>query len=783
MKKNLRKTLTKATAVAMVLAMVASVTPANSADAKAKKPKFAKKTVKVVVKKTKKVKLKNTKKIKKTKWSVQNKKIVKLSKKKKTSVTVKGLKAGKKTKVTAKVTLKGKKKPLKLKLTVKVTKKTTPSTKPGKTPTTKPNTTASAGPSNSPGNQTSTPAAPTPDKINGVEVDADKTLSIPITELNETSITSDAKRSEKDQEAGHAGAEFGKDGMTFTTKESYNSGAMFYLDPITSEDDLTDAAEGNNQGGRVVKVPKEGKGGKVDIADYDYIRVTMKSAYEINMRLYDDLDQFLVDGAGFPGTAVSLYGNADGVIHPSAYTTKEPIAPGESSTANHYFADEAKTKDLTTAAFTWPVKTIVKTSQKSSFCGVAVCGQFKDQEYVISKIELLKVKDSVPASKPVSVKVTPEEDKAAILNGATLQFSAEVLNKNESVMPDEQVTWSITGDAATISETGLLTADDSKTGKVTVTATSKTDATVKGTYEVEICDETALMSIAFTNKYTTYTLDEVKDGIDIAPKGLNGAGEPVKEQPEITVEESEASDGISYKDGKLTGTKAGTITLKATSGKMSAEVTIAVVDGMRVELTADNTGSVPVDYSTSEVSNGVLTCTQTDWNVGGYVKVETGDKKVANIAGILWTLQIPDAKSCDQKPTVSVRYGDLTKPSQAINYGLDSVIWEGEEYTAEDYAEGVDLKSDIDWNFCYKDGADVEIDTTGTVANFTFGKNGPAGQVQKISNVIVLWGDEPKMPELKEITVTEGQNQTSVPLNRKLNLKQQRSTKMTKQRR
>ena len=122
MKMNFRKKFAKVTALAMAVAMLVSLVPADSVAAKkAKKPKLVK-SVKVTVKKTKKIKIKNTKKIKKTKWSIKSKKIAAISKKKKTSVVVKGKKAGKSTTLTAKVTLKGKKKTLKLKCKVKVIK-------------------------------------------------------------------------------------------------------------------------------------------------------------------------------------------------------------------------------------------------------------------------------------------------------------------------------------------------------------------------------------------------------------------------------------------------------------------------------------------------------------------------------------------------------------------------------------------------------------------------------------------------------------------------------------
>ena len=119
---KIQKYLAKTIAVILTAAMIiGSVIPTGSAAAKEKMPKLSKKSLTVTVNTSKKIKVKNTKKVKKTKWSVKDKKIVKLSKKKSKSVVVKG-KAEGRTTVTAKITLKDRKKPLKRKVKVTVTK-------------------------------------------------------------------------------------------------------------------------------------------------------------------------------------------------------------------------------------------------------------------------------------------------------------------------------------------------------------------------------------------------------------------------------------------------------------------------------------------------------------------------------------------------------------------------------------------------------------------------------------------------------------------------------------
>ena len=102
-----------------------SIAPTGDLEAKAKKPKLSKKTIKVTKGKTKTIKLSRAGKKAKVTWKTNKKKIVKLTKKKKTSCKVKGLKKGTAT-VTCKVKIR--KKTYKLKCKVKVLKKKTVAT-------------------------------------------------------------------------------------------------------------------------------------------------------------------------------------------------------------------------------------------------------------------------------------------------------------------------------------------------------------------------------------------------------------------------------------------------------------------------------------------------------------------------------------------------------------------------------------------------------------------------------------------------------------------------------
>ncbi len=88
------------------------------------------------------------------------------------------------------------------------------------------------------------------------------------------------------------------------------------------------------------------------------------------------------------------------------------------------------------------------------------------------------------ASEAVTAITVKSAGNVATLNrSATLQMSVEV---TPSSAKNKDVTWAITaGDAATINATGLLTADASKTGAVTIEAT-KDGSGVKGTKVITI---------------------------------------------------------------------------------------------------------------------------------------------------------------------------------------------------------------------------------------------------------------------------------------------------------
>ncbi|MGT0185500.1 Ig-like domain-containing protein, partial [Salmonella enterica] len=106
-------------------------------------------------------------------------------------------------------------------------------------------------------------------------------------------------------------------------------------------------------------------------------------------------------------------------------------------------------------------------------------------KYTKTTINNLIVNGDGATNAVTAITVKSAGDVTTVNNSATLQMSVEV---TPSSAKNKEVTWAITaGDAATIDpESGLLTADTTKTGEVTVEATAKDGSGVKGTKQITV---------------------------------------------------------------------------------------------------------------------------------------------------------------------------------------------------------------------------------------------------------------------------------------------------------
>ena len=444
MKKSIKSILAKSLAVAMAFSL-AGIAPSTSSDAAAA-PALTKK-VTVTVGKTKTVKVTSKKKVKSTTWSL-SKKVATLSKKKAKSVVVKGKKKGTAT-LTAKIKVGSKTYKKTCKITVKG------AAKPKVTPV-------------------PTPVAPTPvptekpvDKIptaNGVlTVDEAATYPINLTSLNETTFTSADKRDDGEEVAD--GTTYHEDGsVSFTSTKDYNSGVSYYINPCTSEDQIIDISDTRGDGFRGYD------DGTKDVSDFDYIRVKLTSANEMNLRTYNGNDQ--LRSAGFPGSATSetYEGNW-------AQAVSEKVWEDESAFSNSMSVKE----DYLTRTVFIPLSMLAdKGMDPATLTAIAFCPQSEGVEVVIHRVDLVKVKYDKKVS-GIEVKA----NKTEIVPGKTANLTATVAPADAT---RQTVKWSSSDESiATVNYAGVVVAG-SKTGEVTITATATDGSGVTGSIKIKVAD-------------------------------------------------------------------------------------------------------------------------------------------------------------------------------------------------------------------------------------------------------------------------------------------------------
>ena len=491
MKKSIKSVLAKSLAVAMAFSL-AGITPNTSSEAAAKKPTLTKK-VTVTVGKKKTVKVTSKKKVKKTTWSLdkKGKKVVSLSKKKAKSVVVKGKKAGKAT-LTAKIKVGKKTYKKTCKITVKKASKVTVTPVPAKTDAAK----ATATPANNNNNNGGTTnATPTPKATEApvsviktdagtYTVDESATYNVPLTELNETTFTCDAKRS--DGETVKDGTMYNKDGsVTFTSTKDYNSGVSYYINPATKDDDIIDISDTRGEGFMGYD------NGIKDMSAYDYVRVKVTSENEMNCRTYNGNDQ--LRSAGFPGSSSSETYEG-GWIH-----TDDEIWEAESTfTAGNTVKAAYKTRTVFI-----PISMLIgKGMNPENLAAIAFCPQSSGAEVTIHRIDFVKVKyDKLVTG--IDVKAA----KTEIAPGKTTTVTATVTPADAT---RQIVKWTSSNeDIATVNFAGTVVAKKGAEGTVTITATSTDGSKVTGSVEITVKEPSEEPAVIETHKFDLTSADIV----------------------------------------------------------------------------------------------------------------------------------------------------------------------------------------------------------------------------------------------------------------------------------
>jgi repeat protein len=468
LKKSIKSVLAKSLAVVMAFSL-AGIAPNTSSEAAAKKPTLTKK-VTVTVGKKKTVKVTSKKKVKKTTWSLnkKGKKVVSLSKKKAKSVVVKGKKAGKAT-LTAKIKVGKKTYKKTCKITVKKASKVTVTPVPAKTDAAKATPTPANNKNNNGGTTNATPTpTPTEAPVGVIKteagtytVDESATYNVPLTELNETTFTCDAKRS--DGETVKDGTLYNKDGsVTFTSTADYNSGVSYYINPATKDDDIIDISDTRGEGFMGYD------NGTKDMSAYDYVRVKVTSENEMNCRTYNGNDQ--LRSAGFPGSSSSETYEG-GWIH-----TDDEIWEAESTfTAGNTVKAAYKTRTIFI-----PISMLIgKGMNPETLTAIAFCPQSSGAEVTIHRIDFVKVKyDKLVTG--IDVKTT----KTEIAPGKTATVTATVTPADAT---RQIVKWTSSNeDVATVNFAGTVVAKKGAEGTTTITATSTDGSKVTGSVDITV---------------------------------------------------------------------------------------------------------------------------------------------------------------------------------------------------------------------------------------------------------------------------------------------------------
>ena len=481
MKKSIKSVLAKSMAVVMAFSL-AGIAPNTSSEAAAKKPTLTKK-VTVTVGKKKTVKVTFKKKVKKTTWSLdkKGKKVVSLSKKKAKSVVVKGKKAGKAT-LTAKIKVGKKTYKKTCKITVKKASKVTVTPVPAKTDAAKATPTPANNKNNNGG---TTSAAPTPNATEApvsvikteagtYTVDESATYNVPLTELNETTFTCDAKRS--DGETVKDGTLYNKDGsVTFTSTADYNSGVSYYINPATKDDDIIDISDTRGDGFMGYD------NGTKDMSAYDYVRVKVTSENEMNCRTYNGNDQ--LRSAGFPGSPSSETYEG-GWIHNDSDIWEADSTFSQGKTV--------KAAYKTRTVFIPITDLMAKGMNPETLTAVAICPQGTGAEVTIHSIDFVKVKYDKLVT---GINVTA---KTEIAPGKTTTVTAAVTPADAT---RQIVKWTSSNeDVATVNFNGTVVAKKGAEGKVTITATSTDGSKVTGSVEITVKEPSEEPTVIETKK-------------------------------------------------------------------------------------------------------------------------------------------------------------------------------------------------------------------------------------------------------------------------------------------
>ncbi len=169
--------------------------------------------------------------------------------------------------------------------------------------------------------------------------------------------------------------------------------------------------------------------------------------------------------------------------------------------------------------------------------------------------------------RPTTVTVSPATAELTAL-GETVQLTLEVRDQNTGVMADVTVIWSSSDTSvATVSASGLVTAADNGTAKITATAGS---ASGSATVTVAQAPDSVAVSPA------AVAIKALGDTLRLAAKAFDANGQAVAEA-EFSWESSDTSVATVDASGLVTGAAEGTATITASAGNASGSAVVTVM--------------------------------------------------------------------------------------------------------------------------------------------------------------------------------------------------------------
>ena len=292
---------------------------------------------------------------------------------------------------------------------------------------------------------------------NGQVIDESETYSVTLTELNETTLTSETKRGSTPYDEGFFNKRDGS--VSFVSDKNYNSGMSFYINPCTSEDDLVE------EGSYFYY-----EDGAKDVFDYDYIRVKVVSETDLNCRLYDSNGP-IAGGAGYPSTNVDVY--EDSWIGPAA--TDDYMEPADDGVGRIIKSD------YVSRTLYIPLENVASKCNLANLTAIAIGAQREGCEVIIKSIEFVKVEYDTKVSE-----ITLQSNKEVVENGRTATITATVGPDNAI---RKMVKWSSSDERlASVNYNGIVIAAATGTGKVTITATATDGSGVYGEITLWIGD-------------------------------------------------------------------------------------------------------------------------------------------------------------------------------------------------------------------------------------------------------------------------------------------------------